>query len=369
MRIVFDGRWMGRTGIGRYADELLDQLQRLDRSNEYLVLLLPKYFETWTPSASNFTKVLTAHEVYTWQEQLLLPRQIKALKPDLVHFTSFNLPMGYRGDFVTTVHDLTLLNHKNVRGTGLKKALYEGKYQVMKLVLASSVRRARAVIAPTRFVRDGLAARYPSAAGRMHVTWEAVSPDFAAPTSLARFDLPQEYLLYVGNYYPYKNIERLVRAFVRTDAYARGVTLVLNGKQDYFQDQIRAVVAEIDTQNRIVFPGYTSDGELAGLYRGAKLFVFPSLSEGFGLPGLEAMAQSVPVLASQESCFPEVFADAASYFDAYDIADMAEKIDALLKNPTELAALTAAGLERVKDFSWDTMARQTLELYEARTRS
>ena len=369
MRIVFDGRWMGRTGIGRYADELLDQLQRLDQSNEYLVLLLPKYFETWTPAAPNFNKVLTSHEVYTWQEQVLLPRQIKALKPDLVHFTSFNLPLSYHGDFVTTVHDLTLINFKNVRGSGLKKALYEAKYQVMKQVLAASVGRAQAVITPTEYVRDGLSERFPAATKKMHVTWEAVSPDFAAPADISRFKLPDEYLLYVGNYYPYKNVERLVRAFVRTDAYGRGVSLVLNGKADYFQDRIRDVAKELDTRGLIVFPGYTSDSELAGLYRGAKLFVLPSLSEGFGLPGLEAMTQSLPVLASRESCFPEVYADAASYFDGYDIADMAEKIDILLANPAEMDALKVAGLERVKQFSWETMARQTIGIYEASKRS
>jgi len=363
MRIVFDGRWIGRTGIGRYVSELLDELQVLDHENEYIVLLVPAVFKTWQPTAPNFRSVLTTHEVYTWQEQLLLPWQIMRLKPDLVHFTSFNLPLIYNGKFVVTVHDLTLVNFKNVRGAGVMRALYEVKYAAMKWVLASALRRARAVFAPTQFVKDDILSHYPLPADKIVVTLEAVTPEFNAPVSIDHLGIPARYLLYVGNYYPYKNVGRLVEAFVRTDAYKNGVALVLNGKPNYFLEQIQAQVKVLGAEASVLFPGYTTDGELAALYRGAEFFVFPSLSEGFGLPGLEAMVQGTPVLAANASCFPEVFADAAAYFDPLDVADMAEKIDLLLGDKAELASLRAAGLERVKVFSWETMARETLEVY------
>ncbi len=363
MRIIFDGRWIGRTGIGRYASELLDELQALDHENEYIVLLVPDVFKTWEPKAPNFRKFLTTHEVYTWQEQVLLPRLIKSLEPDLVHFTSFNLPLFYSGKFVVTVHDMTLINFKNVRGSGLKSLLYEVKYAAMKWVLASGLRRAQAVFTPSQFVKDDILSHYPLPTDKIVVTLEAVTPEFTAPTSIDHLNIPASYLLYVGNYYPYKNVGRLVEAFVRTDAYKNGVALVLNGKPNYFLEQIRVQVKELGAEALILFPGYTTDGELAALYRGAEFFVFPSLSEGFGLPGLEAMAQGTPVLAANASCFPEVFTDAAAYFDPYDVADMAEKMDLLLGDKAELASLKAAGLARVKLFSWETMARQTLETY------
>jgi glycosyltransferase involved in cell wall biosynthesis len=357
MKIVIDGRWVGRTGIGRYVEELLHELEELDQVNEYVVLMLPEGAKKWQPTRPNFSVQPTRHEVYTWQEQVLLPRQIAGLKPDVVHFTSFNLPLGYGGRFVTTVHDLTLVHFKNVRGRGLKQLLYEVKYWVMRLVLGAAVRRAAAVLVPTKFVRDELEQRFGRAVGaKTEVTYEAVRAEFAKPEPVQRLGLPQRYLLYVGNYYPYKNVGRLVEAFAQTAAYRDGVALVLNGKPDYFQEQMRAVVQRLGASKGVVFPGRTSDGELASLYRGAAAFVTPSLSEGFGLPALEAMACGTPVLSSNASCLPEIYGEAAEYFDPLDTRDMAAKIDGLLANPARLKELRAAGPRQVARYSWRRMA-------------
>ena len=150
MRIVFDGRWIGRTGIGRYAEELLNELQKLDTVNHYFVLLLPQTYDTWKPAAANFEAVRTTYEVYTWQEQFLLGAQISQLKPDLVHFTSFNLPIFYSGRFVTTIHDLTLVHFKNARGGALKRLIYDIKYWAMRGIMRVVTRRADAGSASTR---------------------------------------------------------------------------------------------------------------------------------------------------------------------------------------------------------------------------
>jgi glycosyltransferase involved in cell wall biosynthesis len=364
MKIVIDGRWLGRTGIGRYVEELLRELQELDHTNEYVVLVTSEGAKVWRPAQPNFSVFATSYEVYTWQEQLLLGGQIKRLKPDLVHFTSFNLPVLYAGRFVTTVHDLTLVDFKNVRGQGFKKLLYEVKYRVMRLVLWAAVRRAAAVLVPTQYVRGELERRFGDAVGaKTQVTHEAVRAQFAEPAAVERFGLPKRYLLYVGNYYPYKNVGRLVEAFARTAAYRNGVKLVLNGKPDYFQEQVRAVVRRLDVGQGVVFPGRTSDGELVSLYRGAEAFIIPSLSEGFGLPALEAMAYGTPVLSSNASCLPEIYGEAAEYFDPLDVGDMAAKIDGLLEAPQRLQELRAAGPQQVARYSWRRMAEQTLEMY------
>lgn len=365
MRIVFDGRWLGRTGIGRYAEELLKQLQRLDEANEYYVLLLPEWYEKWQPSNPRFKAVRTTYEVYTWQEQVLLPRQIAELKPDLVHFTSFNVPFLYGGDFVTTLHDLTLVHFKNVRGEGFKRLIYEAKYWVMRLVLWAAARRAKRVIVPVEFVKAEVAKLFPFSREKLVVTLEAVNPNFAEPADLRRLGLPEKFLLYVGNYYPYKNVGRLVEAFAQTKARQSGVKLVLNGKPEHFQNQVREKARELGLDDAVIWPGYTTDGELAAMYQQTELFVMPSLSEGFALPGLEAMLAGAPVLSARASCMPEVYGDAAAYFDPYDVDNMARQIDALLNDPERLKKLRAAGQERVKRFSWETMAQLTLAVYKA----
>ncbi len=365
MNIVYDGRWLGRTGIGRYTAELLDQLQEQDHTNHYQVLLLPDQFAAWKPRNPNFHPVRTTYEVYSWQEQLLLPWQLFWLRPTLVHFTSFNLPMLYGGRFVVTVHDLTLVHYKNARGQGFKKLVYELKYHLMRRVLKSAVKRAQTVIVPVKYVRDDLAKLFRGVKNKTVVTYEAVNANFATTEPITKFNLPNMFVLYVGTYYPYKNIGRLVEAFAKTRARQKGVKLVLAGAADDFQRRLRQRVEELGLVDEVIFTGRVSDGELASLYQQASLYAFPSLSEGFGLPGLEAMIHGIPVAAARASCLPEVYGDAAVYFDPYDTGDMAQTIDNTLGDKEQRLKLRDAGLARVKQFSWAKMTTETLAVYEA----
>lgn len=364
MKIVFDGRWLGRTGIGRYAEELLDQLQKLDTVNEYVVLLLPKQYESWKPVAANFRAVRTTYEVYTWQEQLLLPWQIRSLAPDLVHFMSFNLPIFYAGRFVVTIHDLTLVRFKNVKGTGFKRVLYEVKYWAMRGILRVVTSRAERIFVPTEFGRDDVVRQYKTDVSKIVVTPEAVHPSFAKPAEIDRFVVPERFIMYLGNYYPYKNIDRLIEAFSKTKARRDGVKLLLAGFSLYFTDLTKAYASKLNMGEAVVITGSVTDGELANLYQKTELYVFPSLYEGFGLPGLEAMSQGAPVLAARASCLPEVYGSAVEYFDPLDTDDMARQIDVLLDNPKRREELSRAGYELLKRYSWKTMAKQTLRVYK-----
>lgn len=365
MKIVFDGRWIGRTGIGRYSSELLQHLQQLDHSNQYWVLLLPQQYDKLELTNPNFHKALTKHEVYTWQEQLLLPWQIKRLGADLVHFPHFAMPILYPGQFVVTIHDLTLIDFKNVRGSGVKRWLYEAKQLAMRLVLRAAIYRSQAIITPTEWVKNDLTKRYHIDPPKISVTLEAVNPMQAAAGPIDHLGVGNSFLLYVGNYYPYKNIGRLLEAYTASVCRQQGTKLVLAGPPDFFQEQAKRLAKDTGlSSDEVIFTGFVTEAELAGLYRQATLYVFPSLSEGFGLPGLEAMAQGTPVLAANASCLPEVYNGAAVYFDPYNAADLTTKIDELCQNPQKLSQLSAAGLAQVAHFSWSRMARITLAVYK-----
>jgi glycosyltransferase involved in cell wall biosynthesis len=168
------------------------------------------------------------------------------------------------------------------------------------------------------------------------------------------------FILYVGNAYPYKNLERLVESFDLLDR--PDYQLVLVGKKDYFYERLQTFIAQRGLKN-VIFTGFVSDGQLAWLYQHAAAYVFPSLSEGFGLPGLEAMAAGLPVISSNATCLPEVYGSAAHYFNPHDSADMATKIREVLDDDKLRQQLISAGQIRVKDFSWERMARETLEVY------
>lgn len=148
----------------------------------------------------------------------------------------------------------------------------------------------------------------------------------------------KKYILYIGNDYPHKNLERLKLAFEKT-------------KKDGLDCEL------------ILVTNFVSEQKLENLYRSASLFVFPSLYEGFGLPPLEAMKRGVPVVSSNATCLPEILGDAALYFNPFDIDDIAEKIKKVLADKNLREQLIQKGFAQVKKYSWKKMAEETLKLY------
>ncbi|MEK7537348.1 MAG: glycosyltransferase family 1 protein, partial [Patescibacteria group bacterium] len=181
--------------------------------------------------------------------------------------------------------------------------------------------------------------------------------------SLAERGVRRPYLLHVGNTYPHKNLERLIAAVELTNRRRLDFQLVLVGKDDYFARRLRVEVQQRALRN-VLFFGFASDQELAALYQHAQAYIFPSLSEGFGLPGLEAMQAGTPVFAARASCLPEVFADAAAYFDPLEPTAIAQSIERALRDTLLRQRLITAGRRRLTYFSWRRLAEQTLALYE-----
>ena len=362
MKIIIDGRMITWTGIGRYTSELIANLAATDHENQYIILLQQHDFDTWTPPAGNFEKIPVDIVPYSVAEQRQLGSIVKRLQPDLVHFPHFTVPQGYNLPFVVTIHDLTLIDYSTNRSTGpLQKLRYAAKQQAMKVVLKHAIAKSTAIITPTNYVKQQLIERFGVAESKVTVTYEAGELTTTKAVPYEQIG-DHKLILYVGNAYPYKNLERLVEAFglLGNPDYK----LVLVGKRDYFYEQLEALVTKKQIKN-VVFTGYATDGELAWLYQQATAYAFPSLSEGFGLPGLEAMAYGLPVVSSNATCLPEVYGEAAHYFDPLDTRDMAAKLAEVLDDDQLRGRLVKAGTARLKDFSWERMAKQTLEVYTA----
>ncbi len=169
--------------------------------------------------------------------------------------------------------------------------------------------------------------------------------------------------MYVGRPTPHKNLERLIEAFQIVKAQHPALHLVLAGKKDINYKQIEANV-KAKQISQVSFTDFISDGQLRWLYENCQAYVFPSLSEGFGLPGLEAMQHSAPVVSSDATCLPEVYGDAAHYFDPLNIQSMADAINEVITDQTLRSKLIDNGTQRVQTFSWRRMAQQTLIIYE-----
>lgn len=364
MRIVIDARMYGPqrwTGIGRYLQNLIAQLEQYNHADEFIVLLGPDNFDEYQPAAANFRKELAPWPPYSFGEQIGLARLLNKLQPHLVHFASPNAPLLYFGHRVTTIHDLTLLDYDTSRQKNLKSKV---KRLVFRGVMWWDIRISKAILTPTVYVKNQIERRYHVAAEKVVATILSVDPTMAASEPLERFGITTSgYLLYVGNCYPYKNVSQLLEAFAILPPERANVQLILVGRDDYFRDQLKARVQALNLGNRVIFTGGVTDGELVSLYQNAALYVYPSLSEGFGLQGLEAMAHGVPVLAANASCLPETCGEAAVYFEPGSAVDLAHTMNDLLIDQTKRLQLREAGLAHVGQFSWRRTAEQTMDAY------
>ena len=355
--IVIEG-WLIGASTGRYIEKLLENLQQIDQHNNYIVILGPHNFGSWTPSSANFSKKLVNYGHYRLSEQTRLCWTLYRIKPDLVHFTMPNHPLLYAGKKVITVHDLTLIDYKQPKGSRL---VYEFRYWLFGKVLRHGLNSSEAIITNTEYVRQQIISRWQIAQSRIVVIPEASDRLSMKPKANTQLKNKQ-FLLAVGNAYPYKNLELLITSFAKLQSSYPSLQLVLVGKTDYWYEQLQKYVQTHSIMN-VVFTGFVDDAELSWLYAHAEAYVFPSLSEGFGLPGLEAMQFDLPVVSAEASCLPEVYGDAALYFDPTSVEDLEIKLEKVLTDSRLRKELIAAGRDRLKRFSWEKTASATLAVY------
>lgn len=358
--IVIDAREL-RTTTGRYVERLLYYLQEVDtdRSHRYTVLLKPKDMDGWEPTSKRFVKVACPFKEFTFAEQIGLLGQLLQLHPDLVHFPMVQQPILYRGRVVTTMQDLTTLRFVN---PSKNKFVFKVKQSVYHWVNRIAARKSAAIITPSEYVKDDVARHMHANSRKITVTYEAGDSIASSPEPMEEF-VDKLYIMYVGRPQPHKNLDRLIDAFAVLKQTHPNLHLVLAGKRDTLFRR-----HERETNQKgipdVHFTGFVSDGQLRWLYEHCAAYVFPSLSEGFGLPALEAMAHGAPVASSNATCLPEIYGDAAHYFDPLDIEAMAKAIGDILDKPALRTRLIAEGKKQYKKYSWRRMAEQTLAIYK-----
>lgn len=359
MRIAIDARII-RTSTGRYVERLLHYLQEIDHENEYVILLDQKDFDGWTPTNPNFNKFKIDIPNYSLKEQISYPLILRKLGVDLVHFAMPQQPLLYFKPSVATIHDLTLLHHKNYEDNSV--LAYNAKQFIFGLVLRFAIRKSRAIIAPTHYVKQDLIRTLGAKPDKVTVTLESADPSSGAADPIATFQ-NKPFIMYVGRMDPYKNIRRLIQAHQRLVQAHPQLQLALPGAKDGNVQVLEQWVRDQKFKN-VHFLGFVSDEQLRWLFENTRAYIFPSLSEGFGLPGLEAMTYGAPVISSNSTCLPEVYQDGAHYFDPKNIEDIAAKINDVLVDNTLRSNLIVEGEKVVAQYSWKRMAEETLEVYK-----
>lgn len=356
-KIAIDARESG-TSTGRYIDNLIRNFSELNPPYDITLLAKPHRAGHFRQIAPKFTVVESVFKEFTFAEQFGLLKQLNQLKPDLVHFGMTQQPILYHGKSVTTIHDLTTARFKNPSKNFLVFAI---KQIVYKRVIKAVAKKSACLIVPSRFVKEDLAAFTGVKKSKIAVIYEA-SNKIKDPPEPVRSLLNAQFIMYVGRPQPHKNLQRLVLAFSELKEKHPELKLVLVGKKDILYEQMESYVQKAKIPD-VIFTGFVSEGSLRWLYEHTAAYVFPSLSEGFGLPGLEAMAHGASVVSSNATCLPEIYGLAAHYFNPMDIAEMAAKIDDVLSDPKLRGQLIENGQKQVQKYSWHKMARQTLEVY------
>jgi alpha-1,3-rhamnosyl/mannosyltransferase len=294
-----------------------------------------------------------------WLRRRLVERRLHGT---LVHGTNFFLPHGVETG-VVTIHDLSVFRYPETHPAE--------RLQMFEREFASSVQRARHIITDSETVRRELIANFGVAEARVTAIYLGVSRDYRPRNpedlrdQLAPFGLSAGgYALCVSTLEPRKKTAELLRAWRELpDDLRRSTPLVLAGAKGWLNDTLHEQIDAGVAEGWLKHLGFVPEPILPALYAGARLFLYPSIYEGFGLPPLEAMASAVPVLVANRSCLPEVCGDAAGYIDPDDAQGFSKSIAVALLDESWREAARRRGLERSALFSWDRCAAETVDVY------
>jgi glycosyltransferase involved in cell wall biosynthesis len=339
-------------GVGRYARDLLEALERRDDVAVERVVASRR-----RPSGVVGRIALgLARELVYYPRAL--GRRARRLGANLVHCPAPAGPRVKRLPVVLTIHDVLAWRSPDLftRANALQH----------RFVVRPALERAARIVTGSDFTRRELMELFDLADERIAVTpWglhDRFRPTEPDPEWLEhRFGVAQPYVLTVATLEPRKNLGALLRAFERLRANFPTHTLVVAGGVGW---KVGGLLAELDqASERLVHTGYVTDAELVRLYGGAACFVYPSLYEGFGFPPLEAMACGTPVVTSDGTSLPEVVGDAALLVEPTDIDALATAIEDVLSSPQRAEDLRQRGLARARHFTWDACAAATVEVY------
>jgi len=362
-RIGLDARMLDRTGIGTYLTELLPRLPgQLGAQDQLVVFGSAADRDRLRAQLRPADEVQTVSpRIYGPEEQITLKRAYARARLDLLHAPHYNQPITSTPRMVLTINDLIPLVFPRLPGNAATKAYN-------RLLLKRAVRRAARLIVPSAHTGRDLVERLGVKPERIVMIPDAAGPQFspqrdpAAERSwLTRLGISDPYLLYLGQWKPYKNVPLLIDAFQDLVRDGRALQLVIGGRDDPRYREVSAAARD----RRIRLTGWLPVIALPHLIRAAAAFVLPSLYEGFGLPVLEAMACGTPVVCSRVTSLPEVAGDAAQYWEpASGRAGLVEAIRAALQ-PDRALRLRDLGLAQAARFSWDETAQRTVEVYRS----
>lgn len=350
------------TGVQYYTENLLIAIDKLGDEFIYETMVDQKCQLINDLENIRFIKdrLISNKWKRVFYENIYIPRYIKRCESLLYHSPNYILPFGIKIPTVLTVHDLITLDYPYYCQN--ETVLY------FKMCLKRSINKASKIITVSNQVKEDILKHFKIPNNKIEVIYHGISSIFVKTLDLSiidKYEIPNKYILFVGNIEPKKNLGRLIKAFSLLKMQ-QGIKhkLVIAGKKGWKYKSVFQMVKELGLKNEIVFTDYIPEKDLPALYSMADIFVFPSLYEGFGIPPLEAMACEVPVLVSNKGALPEVTGSKCLQVDPYDVKHIADKMYKLISDQNLRQKSVNDGKQWVKQFTWEQTARKTLEVYK-----
>lgn len=344
-----------RVGSGEYCFELLLNLNRIDKKNNYIIYLpqnptidLPKESTNW------HYKIVRPRKMWTLLG-LSLEFFLRRSKPDVFLSPTHYLPIFAPIRSFISILDVSYLKFPELfQKSDLNQLTKWTKY---------SVKKAKGIFTISQASKDDIIREYRVKGDRVIVTYPGIKTVSNMGELKGKYGVKGDYILFVGTLQPRKNIARLIEAFSKLNK--PDLDLIIVGKKGWKFEEILAAPKKFGVESKVKFLDSVTDEDLPAFYKNATCFVLPSLYEGFGLPVLEAMRYGCPVITSNISSLPEAGGDAALYVNPLDVNDIKEKLELMINDKELRMKSVKKGYEQVKKFSWEKTARETLSALES----
>ncbi len=371
MKVAIDIRRMTEFGIGTYLRNVVRTLAQLDRDSEYCLIGSPEKVVECGPLPPNFKTVPLAAADNTLKGNIEFRAIIRRLDCDVVHIPNlYWAPRGLRCPYVLTVHDLLEHMYGSRNLSALRRSLH---FYLTRRVLRGAAR----VMAVSQFTKNEIHKLLAVPDDHIEVVYNAIDERFLhghasqADRELIaqRYQVNYPFLLYAGAIRPHKNVVRIIEAFsaLKSELAKEGqygdLKLIIIGDDLSSHPRLRRTVVSGGVQNDVRFLGFVPIEVLRIFYDEAKIFVFPSLYEGFGLPPLEAMAHGTPVVTSNTSSLPEVVGNAALLVNPENVFEIQRALQRALMDGEVRQKMKQRGYEQAQRFSWMTSVSRILEIY------
>lgn len=347
--------------------ETIRELQKLDRGNEYFILVSPGT-DRCLQETGNFHIVEVKVPGYPLWEQIGLPLAIRKIKPDLLHCTSNTAPFWCNVPLVLTLHDIIFLEKRD----GSNKSFYQNLgWHYRRLVVPRILPKCRKVITVSEFEKDNICSKTKLSTDKVIAIHNGYSRHFRMMENyrdVVDQYVPKgtEYFFFLGNTDPKKNTKRVLKAYAQYVEQSKTPVslLIADLKEEVVDTYLKDMNIE-KIRGHLIIPGYIKNIDLPAIYNGATAFIYTSLRESFGIPLLEGMACGTPVISSNISAIPEIAGTGAILVDPYNENAITEQLIKIESDKAYRAAAIDYGKQRVSMFSWEQTAKNVLKLYKS----